>query len=580
MKRKIFYLFTLYFTIRLIISIFLFQNGFIYSLDDAYIHMKYAKQFLNQDYFKYSPYASETIATSSPLWTGILIVFIKIFGDKIIIPFIINLLIGVITVLFFYKLVKTVFNDEKAWISSLILCIEPLFMWNLFTGMESTLYVLVFLTIFYYFIKNNYLIITILCGVSFLLRPESIILYLIISGIYLFRKRFEFFKHLPIFLLIISPWIITCLSINGTIFPDTYWAKKAYLKIVLNKNFPVMGSMKLIIPFIVYLIIIGALITILSIILFFKKRKKIFIYFLTIVFFYIILNLNILGHMHRYVIFGPTLLIFLTNYFKKRMNYLLFIFMILFIIPFTLNSFYSIKAIQEQHLNAASIMEGKISIPDIGVIGYYSNTTIVSDTLGIATPEIIPYIEAGTHYAYWSRVRPDYIFDIKGRQDFLINSTMCRLIFEKDMGYASSVLTPFQLFKCNWSSVGESSDDSVNVGDIISESRHNFSNQISIENRIKSEINRSIISGTRKINGEIDTYRLVNGEQSFSTNLSEYNLTVRVDCREPFIINNNSFSPTRGVREISLGIISSEVELVSESCKVYHYWLNRTSTIK
>jgi len=81
------------------------QGNFVYILDDAYIHMSVAKNFVEHGVFGVTRYEFSS-SSSSLLWTGLLIICFSLFGVKEMIPFLLNILFASILMLVLYNFLK------------------------------------------------------------------------------------------------------------------------------------------------------------------------------------------------------------------------------------------------------------------------------------------------------------------------------------------------------------------------------------------------------------------------------------------------------------------------------------------
>ncbi len=71
------------------------DRHFVYALDDPYIHLSMARSFARAGVWGVTPHAF-TSSTSSPLWTLILATAFFVLGSRDLIPFALNLVIGVV----------------------------------------------------------------------------------------------------------------------------------------------------------------------------------------------------------------------------------------------------------------------------------------------------------------------------------------------------------------------------------------------------------------------------------------------------------------------------------------------------
>lgn len=141
----------LFFTVTyLLIVIYLYyyhvldscEGNFIYSLDDSYIHLSLAKNFVENGNLGINP-NEFVFATSSPLWTAILISIFSIIGYNELVPFYLNILIAFFIIYVFItinnKYIKNISSELLIYI--LIIASIPLIP-MIYTGMEHLLHLL------------------------------------------------------------------------------------------------------------------------------------------------------------------------------------------------------------------------------------------------------------------------------------------------------------------------------------------------------------------------------------------------------------------------------------------------------
>ncbi|MFX0063963.1 MAG: hypothetical protein ACFFC7_17475, partial [Candidatus Hermodarchaeota archaeon] len=91
--------------VLLLLSLNTNQGHLVYALDDPYIHMAIAKNFVKHGIFGVTRHEF-TAASSSPLWTLFLSCIYFIFGVNELAPFIINILLASITIILAYSLLQ------------------------------------------------------------------------------------------------------------------------------------------------------------------------------------------------------------------------------------------------------------------------------------------------------------------------------------------------------------------------------------------------------------------------------------------------------------------------------------------
>lgn len=199
--------------------------------DDTYIHIGFILGFLNGEGFSFT--GNVTYGSTSPLWVLMTALFSFVTGDP---EFSIRLLSGVFTffsVFMFLKIADSLrFKSSIKFISALSFCFNPFFLRWAISGMEATAAIFVLLLLIYTFHKKFHIshpyVYGSLLGISFLLRPEFIVLFMIfilyqfiISPVF----RYQAVKSFLSGIMIISVWLLFAYTHFGTIVPNTYRAK-------------------------------------------------------------------------------------------------------------------------------------------------------------------------------------------------------------------------------------------------------------------------------------------------------------------------------------------------------------------
>ncbi|MEI9946805.1 MAG: hypothetical protein WDN26_21610 [Chitinophagaceae bacterium] len=174
-------------------------NQFVYPLDDAYIHMSIAKNYVvhgvwgtHPDYF--------TSSTSSPLYTLLISVIFKLVGVNIYVPLVLNILFGCLLMAFsYFILIKYKVSHLPAFLVCLgIFFIAPIPS-LIFSGMEHILHILITLIYLYLFFdfldkKSTLKRIFFLGLIGFLLcsiRYEGVFLVFISACFLIYKKQFR-----------------------------------------------------------------------------------------------------------------------------------------------------------------------------------------------------------------------------------------------------------------------------------------------------------------------------------------------------------------------------------------------------
>jgi len=173
-------------------------NDFVYPLDDAYIHLTIARNFAENGFWGVNADSFDS-ASSSILYTLILSLLIKLFGDNVYYPMIINIIAGYGTVYYCYRYFS-LFYGKKELLLGLALLIPfcQLYM-MVILGMEQTLHILLTVMMIYYIKKNlrsdfakrdfwKLLLVSTLFGA---IRFESMFFVLILAVLLSFRGKWK-----------------------------------------------------------------------------------------------------------------------------------------------------------------------------------------------------------------------------------------------------------------------------------------------------------------------------------------------------------------------------------------------------
>lgn len=196
-----------------------------YLVDDAYIHLTFARNIAAGNGFAFNPGEPE-YGTSAPIWTLLLALFCKIFGPAPVLTKILSTLFGVLSIIAFHRLCRIIGLRSSTIISvTLIWAVNVwLVRWSA-SGMESTMAVwLITLAITAQIQKKS--ISGLWLGLAMLTRPESVMLlpvfiidYFRDSG---WRKTTAMFS---LSMLPLIPWLVASKLIFGTIVPNTALVK-------------------------------------------------------------------------------------------------------------------------------------------------------------------------------------------------------------------------------------------------------------------------------------------------------------------------------------------------------------------
>lgn len=384
-------------------------------IDDAWIHLTYAKNILEEHKFSY-PKQEWSVGSTSILWTLILSSFLTILKEPIITAHSLGILFFILLIFIFYKFSLFISNSHIiSFFSSLICILEGHLLWASLSGMETIFFTFLIILITYLYLKTKRLyLVSFLSGILTLTRPEGAILFFVIL-IDLIRN-YNFKKvifSILIYSITLSPWFIFNLALSGNLFPNTFYAKidftqprLSFVKYISYLIFYIWGGLLFLLPFFIYNIIKN-----------YKNSKYFILIFfpLFLISFYII-RFPILFHYGRYIMPVFPFYIFLgvegvfklfsKNYLRRYIIFYMFCILLLIslFINFYFNNMADNYAMSVENINSMQVKIGKwlnentqedslVATNDIGAIGFFSKRKII-DTCGIITPEIIPIMSS------------------------------------------------------------------------------------------------------------------------------------------------------------------------------------------
>lgn len=212
---------------------------FTYILDDTYIHMAMAKNFVEYGVWGVTKYGFSS-STSSILWVLLLSLIYKIVGVNDMAPFILNVVfVSAAVVLVYHIFNKCKFPQWYSFIVLLLMVFLAAIPILIFTGMEHCLQILVVIPFVYLSAKllskddidnRDYLILVSLGVLLTLIRYESLFLIGIVFLLFLLKRKY---LHSVVLLgLSVIPMIIfgmISISNGWLFFPNSLVVKSVFI---------------------------------------------------------------------------------------------------------------------------------------------------------------------------------------------------------------------------------------------------------------------------------------------------------------------------------------------------------------
>lgn len=225
------------------------NNCFCFPLDDSWIHLQFARNL--HDYGVFSYYKNEmiTAGSTSPLYTIILAIGFFFTSNEMLLSYFLGISALLFAAIMMYRLASLFFDHHVilAPAAALLFILEPRLHWVALAGMETTLFIALFLGVLYCYYLKKLVILGLSSGLLLWTRPEAVILFavIILDAIYetKFVKRspnkkqrsissapdiYWMKRSLPYFFTLVAAYIIFNLILSGSMLPNTFAAKLKY----------------------------------------------------------------------------------------------------------------------------------------------------------------------------------------------------------------------------------------------------------------------------------------------------------------------------------------------------------------
>lgn len=417
---------------------YMINKQFGFPLDDPWIHLTFARNFLKYGSFSYFKNEIVTAGSTSPLYTFLLVPGFLLIHNEMILSYTLGIAFLLLSVWFFYKLCLIVFSDDYGLVifATLLLVCDPWMNFIAVSGMETTMYCSLLLACCYFYRTQRALLLGFTLGLLLWTRPDSVAFYAAIITDYLVQRFFikkspaanQGYRYFNVsqlliiatlFTIIVTAYFAMNLKLSGSLLPNTYAEKLAlYSPKYRSRNeflftdvwnyFSRACYFLLIWPFMI------AIIKIAYDILDFKYNRLllpllfifalIFIYYtrlpyshlfgrylMPIIPFYIMVfaygfkQIFLMAHMShhdfiksaKYTFLGVILICFVPSYYGTLQLYV------------ERTQFTSATQVATAHwLNEHTPKDAVIATHDIGAIGFYSNRKVF-DVAGLIEPQFI-----------------------------------------------------------------------------------------------------------------------------------------------------------------------------------------------
>lgn len=405
------------------------EGHYVYVLDDAYIHLSVAKNFALHEVWGITKYQFSS-TSSSPFFTYIISVLIKVFGNNDQIPLYFNAVFSIGIIYFLTQYYSGIFHDlKKTCISVLFTLFFAVLHLQLLAGMEHIFQVFLFsinIICFYQWDKNKVAVLgfygsILLMGLT---RFESMFYFVVLAFVLVLIRRGK--DAVGVLLAGFIPIIIFCYfnyQQDGYFFPNSVVVKGT--KLSVDSNFLIQCKNIIFNNFLLNTSFykVGAFPILICIVFIYRDLKRIpFREAVTNNFFLIVFSLVMICHsmfadlkgLFRYeayilVGFSMALIPKLTalffdckKYCKKEKLISFLVMMNILLMVYKGWVAHQVldnggKNIYEQQMQSAKFLhtfynDSKVVANDIGAITYYTDIHLL-DIAGLGSTETIPFNE-------------------------------------------------------------------------------------------------------------------------------------------------------------------------------------------
>ena len=419
-----------------------------YTPDDTYIYLQYARNIAGGDGFSFNP-NSPSYGVTGPLWALLIAAGVKSGLDPFIVAKTFDILFASLSIVVVYVLSVSLIRDRVyAFIAALVFSLDAWFLRWSASGMETSLAVLLVLLTVRYAYEGDYLIAGFVAGLLTLVRPEGVLLFLVIqlensiTSYFLRKGQRLLWIGTALYLIVVVPWLLYSLMRFGSMVPNTQLAKSATSFSLIDffgtlvASATILGSTQLVaivlllfgVPFVVRNMGIGHII----------GKMLPLLWILGLPLGYAVLNVQVVS---RYLVpLIPLIIIYafwcfkqleLVKLWKQERAY---VFLSIVALACILQSqlVYRIKVVPHMKSFSIGMEEGikpialwlrtntpdtaTVLTPDVGLLGYLAHRRFF-DTAGLVSPDVrrafgaLSYEEGMKRRLYRSVIKPDYIVD-------------------------------------------------------------------------------------------------------------------------------------------------------------------------
>ena len=224
-----------YYIIVTLFLLILFRGAFsIVACDDAFITFRYSENIASSKGFVYND-GERILGTSTPLFTLILALFRTVGFDIVISSHILSLFFHFAVSLFLLLILKDMGHYLAGIVAAFAFGLDRLVMTAY--GMETTLFIFLYLSSFYFLMKRRILLSAFLGALMTFCRADGAIWLLIYFIIILLKHRSDLIKSIIVVFIVLVPWFSFSQFYFGSLLPHTVSVKILNVSFLYNSFF-------------------------------------------------------------------------------------------------------------------------------------------------------------------------------------------------------------------------------------------------------------------------------------------------------------------------------------------------------
>ncbi|MBN1423256.1 hypothetical protein JXA88_01755 [Candidatus Fermentibacteria bacterium] len=225
-------------------------ESFGFPLDDAWIHLTFARNLAVHGSFAYYPGDPPVAGSTAPLYTGLLAALYGTWHNEFIISYILGIAALIAGMFLFYALARREFASGpwSALAATLLFATQPRLILLALSGMETTLFIALILAALLAYRSGHSVLLGVCLGLVLWCRPDGLVLWLAIGADWAVRRLNgghhdeDQWRIRPIIqafvvaLLFAAGYAAYNWALSGSPLPTTFGAKGVYYRATMTRG--------------------------------------------------------------------------------------------------------------------------------------------------------------------------------------------------------------------------------------------------------------------------------------------------------------------------------------------------------